>query len=337
MMKKLMFALLAAVCSSLMAEVLVYDYAASFKRLDVTAPVKVKFEGTTYKMDTAKVASDKFTGYVVVDACEECYGGMKYSAELGETVPGNYAVVYIKRSGNNKYTKNAVYRAIGRFYAAKFGAKSGIAHKTEGDTGYHVNPTKYTDALGFLSYWIDADGVPAVGKTGFMGVDQSGKVSALGTNWWEKITAHDPLLAVDYDTVDNAGYGKLIALKQILTSSCFADTTSVCWAVKNLSGSILGGFTYTGTCNNPLYDLCYIDATSHLPAEAYTAPIAGTFTMKLNNALSFYKKEFRQASFTSAEGDIMAKLKVSEVFGNEKEWSTFNADKGEALKKPLAW
>lgn len=338
-MKKIMFALLAALCSSLMAQVLVYDYAASFKRLDANTPVKVKFGGATYKMDTAKVASDKFTGYVVIDACEECSGDMVYSAEGGEAGDGNYAVVYIKRSGNNKYTKNAVYRAIGRFYAAKFGAKSGIGH-IDLNTGIHVNPDKYTDALGFLSFWIDADGIAESGKVGFMGVDHSGKLSDIAPNWWdatEDIQAHDPLLVMDYDTVDNAGYGKLISLKQIVSENCFADTVSVCWAVKNLSGSVLGGFGYAGLCNKPLYDLCYVNADTYLPENAQLAPIAGTFTMKLNNSLSFYKKAFALSNFTAAETAVLNKLKVSFVYGNADETTKFNADKSETLSTPTEW
>jgi hypothetical protein len=338
MMKKIMFALLAALCSSLMAEVLVYDYAASFKRLDANTPVKVKFGGATYKMDTAKVASDKFTGYVVVDACEECSGDMEYSAEGGEAGDGNYAVVYIKRSGNNKYTKNLVYRAIGRFYAAKFGAKSGIGHITQ-DTGIHVNPDKYTDALGFLSFWIDAAGDAEKGKVGFMGVDHSANLSDIAPNWWDEadIQAHDPLLVMDYDTVDNAGYGKLVSLKQIVSVDCFADQVSVCWAVKNLSGSVLGGFGYAGLCNAPIYDLCYVDADTDLPAKAQLAPIAGTFTMKLNNSLSFYKKAFALSNFTAAETAVLNKLKVSFVYGNADETTKFNADKSETLSVPTEW
>ena len=345
MMKKLMFALLAAACSSLMAEVLVYDYAASFKRLDVSAPVKVKYNGSTYKMDTAKVANDKFNGYVVIDACESCSGNMLKSAEQGETTPGNYAVVYIRRAGSKKTAnyKTAVYRAFGRFYAAKFGAKSGLGHAgTEANPiPVHVNPTKYTDALGFLSYWINADGNSKAGKPGFMGVDQSGRADETWlTSWWDKITAHNPKLVADYDTVDNAGYGKLVALKQILSSGCFADQTTVCWAVKNLSGSILGGFAYTGLCNDPIYDLCYVEAkgtAKEEPLAAYVAPIAGTFTMKLNNALSFYKKEFALANFLAAENAIMAKMKVTKVYGDEAEWTAFKADKGETLAVPVAW
>ncbi|MBO4619182.1 MAG: hypothetical protein J5654_03655 [Victivallales bacterium] len=339
-MKKLMFALIAAACCSLMAAsaekvVLVYDYAASFKRLDVTTPVKVKFGGSVYKMDTAKVASDKFNGYVVIDACKACSGAMEYSAETGEADPGNYAVVYIKRNGNNKLTKNLTYRAIGRFYAAKFGAKSGEGH-INASTAVHVNESKYTDGLGFLSYWIDAPGNAAAGKPGFLGVDHSSNLSDVANNWWEKPTAHDPLLVMDYDTVDNAGYGKLVALTQVVSVDCFADITKTCYAIKNLSGSILGGFGYMGLCNAPIYDLCALTA-DNLPVKAQLAPIAGTFTMKLNNSISFYKKAFALNSFTAAENVIKGKMGFSKPYGNVKETKTFNSDKSESLVEPLVW
>jgi len=326
-MKKIMFALMAVTCCSLMAQVLVYDYAASFKRIDVTSPVKVKYDKVTYKMDSPKVVSDKFGGFMVINACKQCSGEMVDSAEGGDTNPGNFAVVYIARKGSSKVAspfKNAVYRAIGRFYVAMFGAKTGL-HKSS-DT--FVNPTKFTDAAGLLSFHINANGIAGV-MPGFLGVGQT-STGIEENNWWET-PVHPLELAMDYDTVDNAGFGKVVALRQIVTFDCDLDEVNICWALKNLSGSMMGGFKYTGHCSELLYDICEQNVT-------YLAPIAGTFTLKLNNKLSFTKKEFNFADFEEADLAIVSGLKKGVgLFDDEAERIQFEDETGYDLIDATQW
>ena len=349
MMKKLMFALIAAVfCSSLMANVLIYDYAASFKRINVTGPVAVN----KVKLDSPKVTSDKFTGYMVIAECWNCSASnkeglnfrdpdrMEYSADNGTTgtnvVPGNYAVVYIKRNGGNfKYAghtyqlKDSIYRAIGRFYVGMFGAKSGV----HGDD--HVNFNKFTDAEGFLSYRITAPGnvMGASSTAGFLGIGHSGVPSF---NWW---TAHlgpgegNPAFARDYDTVDHAGFGKVYLKEHSTNEDCWTPGTStVCWRVKNLSGSMLGGFTYTAVCSDFIFDVCspYIRVNN--------APISGTFTLKLNNGLSF-PKTGAPATFTAAEAAILNKwgATTSDLYCDPFETTEFNNNAVETLFVAPAW
>ena len=273
-MKKSMIALLfAAISISAMADVLVYDYAASFKRVNVAAKyANVKYAGHTYRLDSAKVASDKFTGYMVIAACDACTDNEPYmenSGDDGDTDPGNYAVIYITRKGG---AKGVVYRAIGRFYAGMFGSKTGWALPD----GPLVNPTKFTDAYGFLSYGLKG----GAAEGGFMGKGHTGSNSF---EWFDDYAA-------DFDTIDHAGYGKVSILKQVTSYDCFDDDVKACYAIKNLSGNVLGGFVFTGHCSDFLFDVCLEDAED--PHYARTAPINGTFSLKLNNKLTYTKKAF---------------------------------------------
>lgn len=305
-MKKSMIALLfAAISISAMADVLVYDYAASFKRVNVAPKyANVKYAGRTYRLDSAKVASDKFTGYMVIAACDACTDNEPYmenSGDDGDKNPGNYAVVYIARKGG---VKGVVYRAIGRFYAGMFGAKTGWALPD----GPLVNPTKFTDAYGFLSYALKG----GAAEGGFMGKDHTGSNSF---EWFDDYAA-------DFDTVDHAGYGKVQILKQVTSYDCFDDDVKACYAIKNLSGNVLGAFVYTGHCSDFLFDVCLDDIDE--PAYARTAPINGTFSLKLNNKLTYTKKAFNFATFEEAEIAILNKMGAKIVYGINDETEDFN-------------
>jgi len=329
MMKKIMFALLAVVCSSLMAQVLVYDYSASFKRIEVTPSKKIG----KYYLDSPKVASDKFTGYMVIDACEECNGKMAYSATAGVQIPGNPAVVYIVRNGSKSLKeaayKKAVYRAIGRFYAVKFGAKPGVHYSAR-----LVNGDKFTDAAGFLSYAIKAGGESNVGTQtlvpGFLGYDQIDQVHENNFNWFTAVVddpetpdideakdykglpTHEAYsLGVDFDTVDHAGFGKVSRESIPVQVTCMDDYSKYCWTVKNLSGSMLGGFTYGGYCSTFLFDVCK-------DVVDYYAPISGTFNLKWN-------KKLTAGSFGAAETAVLKKLgNPKNTYADALETADFN-------------
>ena len=141
-MKKTLIAMIAAAfcVSSAMAQVLVYDYAASFKRIDVTQKTLKNGSKKTH-YDSPKVASDKFTGYMVIDACEQCGGEM-----LKSTADDNAAVFYITRKGDK--SKSNVYRAVGTFNANMFGANAAWLN----DKYVFADKTKFTDASGFLAF-----------------------------------------------------------------------------------------------------------------------------------------------------------------------------------------
>ncbi len=299
-MKKSLIALfVAAFCFSSMAQVLVYDFNASFKRLDVKlvkynytfpeikADAEQGIEGraaVTVKnamMDSAKVVSDKFTGYMVIDACKSCEGEMEESA-----AEDNTAVFYIVRKGDK--AKN-VYRAVSTFRAAMFGSKT-----FENPDYGMVNETKFTDALGDFEIPLTWDANED--NNGFLGFD----------NYSEAGEEED-----DGNVFYGQGYGKVA--KQSTTvvdkyTDCNGDhvstQTTTCWMVKNLAGSVVGDTNYTGECGEFIFDVCSVEALND-------AVLPGTFTLKLNNSLTFNKKAFRFADFAEAEEAILAKLKVA--------------------------
>lgn len=284
-MKKTLIALfVAAFCFSSMAQVLIYDYSVSFKRIDVKQ-VKTTYKNDnvkkTVKLDSPKVVSDKFVGYVVVDACEKCDGQMTES--LNED---NTATVLITRKGAKKADKTLYTVENAKFKALMFGAKTGIR---TGDEADKINFDKFTDAAAWLNYELS----------------------------WEKNNNHVGFLGLDNSSSDKmavqAGYGKVTKRstkdKTITTPGDCEDTTETikgktCWMVKNIAGSFLADTTYTGICSNFLFDVCDLET----PGTTTDAPLPGTFTLKLNNGLTFNKGAFRYTSKEAAVEALKAKL-----------------------------
>lgn len=284
-MKKTLIALfVAAFCFSSMAQVLIYDYSVSFKRIDVKQ-VKTTYKNDnvkkTVKLDSPKVVSDKFVGYVVVDACEKCDGQMTES--LNED---NTATVLITRKGAKKADKTLYTVENAKFKALMFGAKTGIR---TGDEADKINFDKFTDAAAWLNYELS----------------------------WEKNNNHVGFLGLDNSSSDKmavqAGYGKVTKRstkdKTITTPGDCEDTTETikgktCWMVKNIAGSFLADTTYTGICSNFLFDVCDLET----PGTTTDAPLPGTFTLKLNNGITFNKGAFRYTSKEAAVEALKAKL-----------------------------
>lgn len=284
-MKKTLIALfVAAFCFSSMAQVLIYDYSVSFKRIDVKQ-VKTTYKNDnvkkTVKLDSPKVVSDKFVGYVVVDACTKCEGQMTES--LNED---NTATVLITRKGAKKADKTLYTVENAKFKALMFGAKTGVR---TGDEADKINFDKFTDAAAWLDYELS----------------------------WEKNNNNVGFLGFDNSSSDKmakqAGYGKVTKRstkdKTITTPGDCEDSTETipgvtCWMVKNIAGSFLADTTYTGICSNFLFDVCDLET----PGTTTDAPLPGTFTLKLNNGLTFNKGAFRYTTKEAAFGALKAKL-----------------------------
>lgn len=285
-MKKTLIALfVAAFCFSSMAQVLIYDYSVSFKRIDVKQ-VKTTYKNDnvkkTVKLDSPKVVSDKFVGYVVVDACEKCEG------QMTDSIGDNTATVLITRKGAKKADKTPHLVKDAKFKALMFGAKTGIRTGNEADK---INFDKFTDAAAWLNYELS----------------------------WGKNENHVGFLGLDNSSSDKmavqAGYGKVTkrsSTKKIIgdTDGCEDPTvtteTKTCWMVKNIAGSFLADTTYTGICSNFLFDVCDLET----PGTTTDAPLPGTFTLKLNNSLTFNKGAFRYTSKNDEKliKDLKAKL-----------------------------
>lgn len=283
-MKKTLIALfVAAFCFSSMAQVLIYDYSVSFKRIDVKQ-VKATKDGAivkkTVKLDSPKVVSDKFVGYVVVDACTKCEG------QMTESTGDNTATVLITRKGAKKADKTLYKVEDAKFKALMFGAKTGLRTGNEADK---INLDKFTDAAAWLNYELS----------------------------WEKNENHVGFLGLDNSSNDKmamqAGYGKVAKRstkdKTITNPGDCEDVTETipgvtCWMVKNIAGSFLADTTYTGICSDFLFDVCDLET----PITTTDAPLPGTFTLKLNNSLTFNKGAFRYTSKEAAVEALTKKL-----------------------------
>lgn len=279
-MKKTLIALfVAAFCFSSMAQVLIYDYSVSFKRIDVKQ-VKTTYKNEqgvkkTVKLDSPKVVSDKFVGYVVVDACTKCEG------QMTESTGDNTATVLITRKGAKKADK-ALYKDVdAKFKALMFGAKTGLRTGNEADK---INLDKFTDAAAWLDYELSWE---KNNNVGFLGFDNSSS---------DKMAMQ-------------AGYGKVAkrSTKATVVPGDCEDTTVqgvTCWMVKNIAGSFLADTTYAGICSDFLFDVCDLET----PLTTTDAPLPGTFTLKLNNGLTFNKGAFRYTSKEAAVEALTKKL-----------------------------
>ena len=223
-MKKMMIALMALFCLSCFAEKLyVYDFTASFKRID-TKKVLVKDATNSdirAKLDSPKVVSDKFTGYLVIEACEACNGEMVDSLD-----PDNVAVLYLVRKGD---TQKRAYRTQGNCEIAVFGAKSGVilagAH-----AGEMLNYGKLTEAQIKLEAPFSFELIDGIG---FMG---------------NRTFTDGGLLQL-------RGFGKASNTKWTEGGDCL-DTTYYCLSLKNASGDFIMDYSMSGACADFLFDLC---------------------------------------------------------------------------------
>ena len=247
-MKKLLTLTIALCCTSALfaAKLYVYDFTASFKRID-SKKISVTDAGSNLrvKLDSAKVVSDKFTGYLVIEACEACNGEMVDSLD-----PENVAVLYVVRKNDSK---KRVYRTDGSCEIAVFGSKSGVM--VAGPmAGEMVNYNKITEAQLKLEVPFEFDLIDGIG---FMG----------------------NRTFTDHGLLQLRGFGKVANNKWTETDSCF-DTTYYCLSLRQAAGEFLMDYQMSGVCSNFLFDLCSAP-NSGADSHAY-----GTYTVKLNKSLS---------------------------------------------------
>lgn len=251
-MKKTLMAIALCFCAALFAEskVLVYDFQASFKRID-TKKVLTRDsndKSISCKLDSPRVASDKFTGYLVIQACEDCYG------EMENSIDQNTAVVYLVRKGD---ASKHIYRTVGTAEIAVFGTKSGIIREGQ-HAGEMMNYGKLSDCQLNLQLPFEFD---MINGTGFMGP--------------RTFTVNDLVPT----KIDARGFGKIAKAKYVDNGSCM-DTEYYCLAMKNNSGAFIMDYYVSGLCSDFLFDLCSAP-NSGAKTHAY-----GTYTVKYNTAMS---------------------------------------------------
>lgn len=299
-MKKILAALLVGAFGlSAVAQSVVYDYKASFKRVDPQYKIRtIKEDGSSYKAVTESygIASDSITGYIVLPVCEDCDGELESSLEDFE------GVAYLVRKGD-KISKKAelpfVLKTDVDAAAAIFGKEAYIVgYPTDGDPSDVKN---LKNAWMTLNFWA-----PGATDLDPENVIDSGMLipAAAGEDVWLGFLGLDNV-AGSRPYVWNKGFGTVKTISQAEATTlgfCDGDTTPgwSCAIIQSISGSTLGEFAYEGLCGNtPMWDLC--DPTED--GMVNVAPIAGTWTLKYNASLS-------KVAEASKEAEILKKLKA---------------------------
>ena len=251
-MKKLIIAIAMLLCAACFADskVLIYDITMSFKRID-TKKVMTRDEydkAIACKLDSARIVSDKIAGYLVIQACENCYGGMENSVDQ------NVCVAYLVRKNDKG---KHIYRSVGNAEIFVFGAKSGIILQGP-HAGELMNAHKLTDAGLKLQLPLDFD---LISGEGFFGP--------------RSFTVNDLMPTL----MDARGFGKVTRAKMAAGEECWS-TDTYCNILKNATGAWICDYFMTGACSDFLFDLC------SAPNHDNETHCFGTYTVKLNTTLT---------------------------------------------------
>jgi len=260
MKKMIVLLLVCAFSTSVFAAWDVYDYRASFKRVNDTLRWFNLSSGRK-KLDTASVVGDTFRGFLAIEQCAGCYGTMPNSFVLVETAPAadtnTRAIIYLVRGGEKVERasgKPIVIRSYANVDYAMFGPKAtmdGVPAKLIG-----------TPTLAWFTMEYDVAIDALINGRGFLG------------------DANTNVGTADRARVAQAGFG---AMRQ--TTTVYSCSEGSCLTMINASGSLVGQFDYTGICTAAfMMDVC---ATTSASATGVSyAPISGTWSLKYNKAVS---------------------------------------------------
>jgi len=322
-MKKILVAILGgAIGLSAVAQTVVYDYKATFKRINPIIKIR-KVNKVDTVTESYDVSSDTISGYVMLPVCDDCFGPVDTGNNRGHA--------YLTRKGD-KYSKAANIPFVTKVdvwaESAVFGQNAFIEGRAPADT----DPADEKELKkAWMWLWFDMHDpldltlapAPAVGVV----ADAGHHILANQVVKKLAVDAKDPLSYLWYGFmgldnslggwVDNAGFGSV----KIYSSSsslglCGRQDGRPCRLIQNISGSTLGDFTYQGICTGiPMWDLCAPDAMGAganvwQPPVINMAPIAGTWTLKLNTTLTKITGANPKAKRDAQELAIYKKLKV---------------------------
>jgi len=273
--------------------------------------------------DSFKTASDKLTGYVIIPACKDCNGAWEEFGSATYTVAESdassafvpeekntdgYVVVtrngdnlaknpYLAAAGYADFTGKVVWILQAHLDAAMFGQGAAVrlAAKDEADD--------CSDAIYEVADYEGTVTSLKAAKEAWLVLTYD--VPVLKDEDEEEVMVYPPVkgLAINDDCIEPIHYGFLgyLCLNGNVSNAGFGTVTTTttkgsttvgfcgtkvvdgasCIAVNSISGSTIGYFKYEGFCSNPaLFDICTKKATKEY------APMAGTFTFKLNSSLS---------------------------------------------------
>jgi uncharacterized protein (DUF697 family) len=311
-MKKFLTALLVGAFGiGAFAQRVVYDYKATFKRVDPQYKIRTIREASGSRKaitESYKIASDSITGFVVLPVCsgvDKCNGTLQSSLtldEFGSSPTELDYVAYLVRRGD-KISKKAglpfVLKTNVWARSAIFGNNAFVIDDKEGDNTPSSLKELKNAWMTVQFYTPDYDKILPYDKI------DSGLIlkNYGGYSLFYGIVGLDNRLG---SSVYNKGFGTVKTLTQAEASKigwCGGSTTAAtaCSIIQSISGSTIGEFGYQGACGlTPMWDLCNPTHTG----AATTAPIAGTWTLKYNKSLS----ELTGSALSDA---ILKKLKAT--------------------------
>lgn len=287
------------------AQWLVYDYKASIKRADTklekvsySANVYDQKANTTAYLDTVTAVSDSLKGLLLVPICIGCNdNGVESSL-------GMPASLYAVRKGDKS-------KAIWKFDADNNNlvVSSGIFSKgVAGRFNENVEDDLQggpTSLKGLKEAWMSF-------SFDFLTPDDSYISGPFGVDYvygFLGIGSTDGYL-------NQAGFGKVKIDTQSSVGVCGGGTTTACFMIASISGSITGMSAWTYVCGPAIWDICSLNEEN--PAGTLLDPsitsVNGSWSIKLNNKIS--------AAVNAASSDyaketiIINKLGGGELIGN---------------------
>ncbi|HOG52035.1 MAG TPA: hypothetical protein PKY10_15720, partial [Lentisphaeria bacterium] len=276
-MKKLLATMLMGVVAvAAIAQTAVYDYKATFKRIDPIYKLRTvdpdgagSLTKAQYVTESYGVKSDTITGYVVLPICLECLNGILESSE-DFTVTQNtnfYPFAYLVRKGDTLTKKAWPGDTVTAKYVAKVPvfAKAAIFKSTVFTVPMTGSSTPAVSVPKTMSAWMTLDYEIPTASGAFL---NPGHVIA-------KAASNDPanMLIYGFLGLDNnygnwdvwdvyyAGEGYVLnkgfGTASIVTTStpgsigvCSANpgSSSSCNIITSISGSTVGEFGYQGPC-----------------------------------------------------------------------------------------
>lgn len=276
--------------------------------------------------DSFKTASDKLTGIVILPACRDCNGAWAEFGSAIYTVAADDAAsaftveeanddayVIVTRNGDdlykNPYLAKAGY-AINSKIAWQMRAHVDAAMFGKGAAVRLVRLEEATECASVRLEHVDYEGTPTslkAAKEAWLVLTYD--VPVLLDEDGEDVMVYPPVRGIgiaDEDAtcptekihygflgylclngnVSNAGFGTVTTTTtRGSTTVGFCGTQVIdgasCIAINSINGSTIGYFNYEGFCSNAaLFDICT------RIASIGTAPMAGTFTFKLNSSVS---------------------------------------------------
>jgi len=330
-MKKILAAILAGAFGlTAVAQTAVYDYKASFKRVNPVYKVR-KVDKKNIVTESYGVSSDTITGYIILPKCDACVGGVVKTSE------DNIGRAFLTRKGN-KYYKTAKTPYVYKFNvwasSAIFGDNAYVLDHTAAAVAQPSATKDLKKASMYLEF--DAPDVTALTLLADGKVDKANDyilldkvIKNLGVNAENK-NHYVPygFLGLDVQLAWIECYGFGTAKVDINGDDGVVICTDTgkatpCATIQSISGSLVGSADYEGLCGAvPMWDLC-VNVTTGKFVQISEAPLAGTWTLKFNKSLT------KEGNAAAQETALLAKLQGKDKAAkplftdkdyNDKDW-----------------